>query len=257
MKQLNNSINKSIDFIMKYAPLAEKYGGYTVCFSGGKDSQVLLDLFQKSGVKYHAVYNCTTNDDPKNVYFIRKYYPEVEIKLPELNFLQLIEKKKMLPTINKRFCCSYFKESKENGFVATGVRAEESAKRKKYLPIVFYNKDFFDENQYKGQKVMFRPILNWLEWEIWQYIEDNKIHVNPCYDESSRVGCMLCPFASAKMIDLKMRQYPKLKQNLIKTIEKIMGNGYMQEFNTTPEKALEWWLSKRNAKEFFTQTTLF
>lgn len=256
MNELRDHILQSIDFIRKYAPLADKYGGYTVCFSGGKDSQVLLDLFKRSCVNFHAVYNCTTNDDPKNVYFIRKFYPEVEIKLPELNFFQLIEKKKMLPTINKRFCCSYFKESKNKGFVSTGVRSEESIKRSKYKPIKFFYKDYFDEKKYKGQRVSFMPILDWLEWEIWEYIETESIPINPCYEKFSRVGCMLCPFAPAKQIANNFIEYPKLKQNFLKTIEKIMDNGYMKEFHTNPQKVLEWWMSKRNAKEFFTQTTL-
>lgn len=124
----NEKIKNSIEFIREYEPLAVKYGGYTVCFSGGKDSQVLLDLFKKAKVKYHAVYNCTTNDDPQNVYFIRKNYPDVEIVLPKLNFLQLIEDNNMLPTMNKRFCCRILKESNNKGFTATGVRKEESTK---------------------------------------------------------------------------------------------------------------------------------
>lgn len=229
--ELENKINKSISFIREYAPLADKYGGYTVCFSGGKDSQVLLDLFKKAGVKYHAVYNCTTNDNPKNVYFIRKYYPEVEIILPKLNFLQLIEKNNMLPTMNKRFCCKKLKEYYGKGFVATGVRKEESVKRSKYEPIEFISKTstlFNELKMNRRRKVAFRQILEWLEWEIWQYIEDNKIPVNPCYDESSRVGCMLCTFSTAKQITNNFIEYPKQKQNFIKTIQKIMNNGYMK-----------------------------
>lgn len=253
---MQKKIHNSIEFIKHYAPLADKYGGFTVCFSGGKDSQVMLDLFKKADVNFHAIHNLTTNDPPDNIYFIRKYYPEVNIQLPDLIFFQLIEKKKMLPTINKRFCCSYFKESKEKGFVAVGVRREESYKRSLYYPIVYANRKCFDTNTYKGQKVIFRPIIDWLEWEIWQYIDDFKIPINPLYELQERVGCMICPFSHRKEVNYYLDKYPKLKSNLLRTIEKIMEKGYMRDFNTTPEEVLDWYLSKRNAKEFFTQLKL-
>lgn len=249
-------IQNSIEFIREYAPLAEKYGGYTVCFSGGKDSQVLLDLFEKANVKYHAVYNHTTNDPPHNVYFIRKHYPNVEFILPKQNFLQLIEKNAMLPTMGKRFCCRFLKEYYGKGFVATGVRREESSKRAEYQPIEFISKSntIFDEKKMnKRRKVAFRPILEWLEWEIWQYIEDNGIPVNPCYEEYNRVGCMLCPYAPAKNVVSYLEKYPKLKKNFLRTIQRILDKGYMKEFKPTAEQTFEWWLSNQSTDKFFRQ----
>ena len=248
-----NKIIQSIEFIKKYAPIADKYGGYHVMFSGGKDSQVLLDLFKRSGVKYKAYYNVTTNDPPENIYFIRNQYPEVLFQHPKTTLLKLIEKKGILPTMTRRFCCKELKEKRYKGFVATGVRKEESYKRRNYQPIVFNNNNPFDEKRMrKNRQVQIRPILEWTEYEIWSYIEENNIPVNPCYEENNRVGCMLCPYASRKERMRNFERYPILKRNLIKTIQKCMDNGKFNKFKD-PDEVIDWWLSKLNVKDYFEQ----
>lgn len=252
MDNLNHKINKAISLIWQYSAAANSTEncGYTVCFSGGKDSQVLLDLFKLSGVQFKAVYNVTTIDPPENVRFIKQYYPEVEFVLPKLNFFKLIEKKGFLPTINKRYCCQMLKEYYGKGFIATGVRREESAKRATY--------DFVSPDIRNKKKTHVRPLLDWTESEIWQYIEEQNLPVNPCYEHTGRVGCMFCPFAGQKANLYSAKTYPKYHKILLKTIERLIENGYLREIkDVTPERAWEWWISKRNAKEFFTQLRLF
>lgn len=247
---LDEKIRASIDFIQEYAPQADKYGGYSVMFSGGKDSQVMLDLFKKSGVNYRAFYCVTTNDPPENVYFIRKHYPDVVFLHPRLTFLELIEKNGILPTMTCRFCCKELKESKGKGFVAVGVRREESPKRQKYNPITFVGGKLYDQKKMrKNRKVSFMPILEWREDEVWQYIEDNDIPVNPCYDTRGRVGCMLCPFASAKEIFGYFHQYPKMLKNLKRIIERCMDRGRFRDFKDSDE-VVDWWLSKLSYKDY-------
>lgn len=254
-----DKVKQSIDLIRQYAPYADKFGGYKVAFSGGKDSQVMLDLFRRAGVRYAAHYNVTTNDPPENVYFIKKNYPDVEFVLHKLNFYQLILKKKALPTRKMRFCCSYFKEGTGTGFVAVGVRREESVKRAKYPTIAFYKRDDdFDADKIReGDRVIFRPILEWREDEIWQYIEDNNIPVNPCYETAGRVGCMFCPFARKKTLYYNASKYPKFHALLLKTIRQLLDNGYCNKYQPlTPEEVFEWWASKEPASLFFNQLKL-
>ena len=88
--KLSDKIEYSINLIRKGEKLALSMNpdGYYVGFSGGKDSQVMLELVKRSGVKYKAFYNVTTNDSPENVYFIRKYYPEVTFIHPKENFFK-------------------------------------------------------------------------------------------------------------------------------------------------------------------------
>lgn len=252
---------KSIQLIKQYEQEAIKTNReYTVCFSGGKDSQVLLDLFKRSGVKYHAIYNVTTNDPPENVYFIKKHYPDVEFLHPKLTYLELIEKNRMLPTINKRFCCAKLKEYSGQGFVATGVRKEESSKRAEYAAIETDKRQPYiigGCGLKKFKKVHFRPILEWTEQDIWEYIEDRNIPTNPCYESSGRVGCIFCQFKTKKEMIYNSKQYPRYFRLLMRTIQRIIDNGYMRDFSpVTAEQVWEWWISNETAAKFFTQTKL-
>lgn len=255
MMDYSEKIEKSIALIREYAPIAEKYGGYKVMFSGGKDSQVMLDLFKKSGVNYTAYYNVTTNDPPENVYFIRKNYTEVIFIHPKKTFLQLIEAKGMLPCRTTRFCCKQLKEKSGKGFVAVGVRAEESNARSKYVNLEFSSKNpnsriFSIGRMRKNRKVLFRPILEWREDEIWQYIDDNKTPVNPCYETRGRVGCLFCPFATKKELIWNKEHYPLFYRNLMLTIEKAMYNGNFKQF-IDAQQVWDWWLSKLSIEDYF------
>lgn len=246
-----DKIKASIRRIQVAAHIAERYGEtMTVCFSGGKDSQVMLHLFERAGVPFHAVYNVTTIDHPANVNFIRKNYPQVEFVHPPLNFWQLIEKKKTMPTMCKRFCCEHLKEYYGIGLIAIGARREESRKRSQYQVV--------EKHSRQRGKVMFYPIIDWLEWEVWQYIEDNGLPVNPCYDFGRRVGCMVCPYAPTKQLIATFNEFPNLKRKMLKTIHLLREtSNYVTEYkDKTDEEVLEWWMSKKNIKEYF-QPRLF
>lgn len=256
---LDKKIEETIGIIRRYEHVANMYGGYSVMFSGGKDSQVMLDLFKKSGVRFRAFYCVTTNDAPENVYFIRKNYPDVEFLHPRRTFLQLIEAKKMLPTIKHRFCCSELKERNGKGIVAVGTRREESAKRSTYDTIVFASKrqkssTFSEEKMNKTRKAILMPILEWREDEVWQYIDDNNLPVNPCYESEGRVGCMFCPFKSKKALTNAAERYPRYHRLLMRSIQRIIDKGYMREFSpVTADDVWQWWISKENAKTYFKQ----
>lgn len=71
-------------------------------FSGGKDSVVILDLAERSGIKYIASYANTTVDPPGTISFIKKNYSQVRILQPKQSFFQLIETKG-LPGRMRRF----------------------------------------------------------------------------------------------------------------------------------------------------------
>ena len=109
---LHRKMVDSICLIQKAEKLALEYSndGFHLAFSGGKDSQVLYHLAVMAGVKFKAHMQITTIDPPKLLKFIRKNYPNVAFHRPEINFYQLIKKKKMLPLMNVRYCCQYLKE---------------------------------------------------------------------------------------------------------------------------------------------------
>ncbi len=176
---------EAIALIKEYEPAT----GYILCFSGGKDSEVLLSLAKKAGVKYKPIYHCTRIDPPQLVRHIKKHHPEVQFVFPKKSFWKYI-RHRSLPTIHQRWCCDMLKHGinkkmeKLYDFKLIGIRAEESNKRAKYSRVERKRKEIY-------------PIFHWKAWHIWQYIEDEKIPYCELYDQGfERIGCMICPFSS-------------------------------------------------------------
>jgi len=105
--------------------------GYYLCHSGGKDSIVIYELAKMAGVQFDAHYSLTTIDPPELVYFIREHYKDVFIERPKLPFLTVLTEKGF-PLRQSRWCCDLYKEKGGHARIClTGIRAEESAKRRK------------------------------------------------------------------------------------------------------------------------------
>lgn len=51
-----------------------------LAYSGGKDSDVTLDLAIKAGIPFEAVYSLTTVDMPETVYHIRDVFKTLELQ---------------------------------------------------------------------------------------------------------------------------------------------------------------------------------
>lgn len=66
--EMNRKIEFAINLIRKAAEIAEANGSeLEVCYSGGKDSDVILHLAQRAGVKFDAIYKNTTIDPPGTI----------------------------------------------------------------------------------------------------------------------------------------------------------------------------------------------
>ena len=130
---LADKIAMSIQLLRHYEPLALKLSpdGYWLAYSGGKDSDVILQLAKLAGVKYKAVYNVTTLDPPELTRYIRREHKEVTWNLPKISMLRMfLESAKGPPTRLARWCCQVYKEQGGNGTVKIiGVRAAESPRR--------------------------------------------------------------------------------------------------------------------------------
>lgn len=79
---LEKKIQQSIDFLRSM----ERDDPMCLGFSGGKDSVVILDLAERSGIKYNASYANTTVDPPGTISFIKKNYSQVRILQPKQSF---------------------------------------------------------------------------------------------------------------------------------------------------------------------------
>lgn len=267
---------KSIKLIKEFeeASLYRNPVGYVVGYSGGKDSDVLVHLFIKSGVKFIIIHHHTTLDAPETVYYIRKKFKEwrkmgidCRVYYPEKSFWGLCKKKLMLPTRFMRFCCSELKERDipELKFAthSFGVRKAESVKRTKYRDSVeIRDKSDYSDNQnyhwdnteeiretgacYTKQYFIVNPIAYWSDSYLWQYIEEEKIEINPLYAKGyTRIGCVGCPMSNKRVCEFERN--PKYKQNMIKTCDYIIktrnekGLPNFHNFQTGQEY-FDWWI---------------
>lgn len=265
--QLSDKIQTSIALIKRAEVLALKMQpeqGFYVGFSGGKDSQVLLELVKMSGVRFHAVYDVTTNDPAENVRFIREYYPDVEFSHVHTSIMRLIEKKG-LPTRVHRWCCTIFKERSGVGSVVlTGIRWEESRSRAEYTAVekkgktkkdkVVLDLDEMQTNEFRcvggKDKIMVYPILAWTATDVWQFLKMRGLPINPCYTHGVRVGCVFCPFARKGEVVKYAASHPKQKKALLHAIDRYLKrNPGSSKINNATE-VFNWWVSKKSVDEF-------
>ncbi len=218
----------------------EPQEGYYLAFSGGKDSMVLYDLALKAGVKFDAHYMCGGIDPPELMRFIKEHYPNVIWDRPKESFWKMLQKKG-LPRRKARWCCEYIKEGGGLGrVVLTGVRWQESARRKQRK---------IEETCCHGNKWFLNPIIDWKIDEIWDYIKSNNLPYCSLYDEGfKRLGCVLCPLASAKQAQIELNRFPKTalawKHGAYKYWEHSEG---AKKFET-PEAFWQWWLSRKGER---------
>lgn len=228
----NNTLQKkiadAIKLIQSAAIDAERKGGVLeVAYSGGKDSDVILELTKMAGVKYKAIYKNTTIDPPYTI----KHCIEngVEIVRPKENFRQLI-KRKGIPSDRFRFCCEVLKEYKISDVVIVGIRACESKARKERYKEptscrITYNKTRREEETTQ----QYYPILYWDDNDELEFIKERNIKLHPLYyDENGnivitrRLGCMGCPLMGEKKRRESFKKYPKMLRLYIRCGEEYL-----------------------------------
>lgn len=188
-----------------------------IAYSGGKDSDVILQLAKEAGINYRAIYKNTTIDPPGTIAHVRAM--GVEIMQPKRSFFEII-KAKGFPNRFQRFCCSELKEYKVLDVAVMGIRREESNKRaaryKEPTECRFYgNKKVHVEAVY--------PILEWTLDDVREFILDRGITLAPVYyDEHGylhaerRLGCIGCPLASREHRLAELKRYPNFVRAMCK-----------------------------------------
>lgn len=195
-----------------------------VSYSGGKDSDVLLELVKMSGVKYRAIYKNTTIDPPGTIAHCKS--KGVEVLQPKETFLQLIERKGM-PTRRARFCCTDLKKYKVLDKAVQGIRCEESRERKER-----YNPSDPIICRIYGNKAnhvnIGLPLLEWTKRDVSEFIKERKIKCHPLYydekgvfHEERRLGCIGCPLKGDRGRG-DFLKYPKLLRAVIRSLTKWM-----------------------------------
>lgn len=262
--ELITKISDAIDKLRNYEKLALRLNpdGYYVGFSGGKDSQVLLDIVKQSGVKFHAHYTPTTNEPAVNIRFIRTYYPDVSFDIPTTSFLREIPKQG-LPTRLVRWCCRIFKEERGAGnVVLTGIRREESTSRSKYpeltkrvrrskdRPTLDFDK--MEDNNFQciqgKDTILFYPILDFTDDDVWTYIHENHMPINPVYQSVHRMGCIYCPFVNRNIILNYAKSNPRLHGAFMSQLSKYVATHDSPFIDA--DDMFTWWLSGLSIKDY-------
>ena len=220
---MTEGLQKKIDRAIKLIQSAGKDGVVVeVAYSGGKDSDVILELTKMAGIKYRAIYKNTTIDPPGTIAHAKEN--GAEILRPKETFFHLIEQN-AFPNRFARFCCRYLKEYKVLDRCIMGVRKAESTKRAER-----YNEP--TECRYYGNKKehveAFYPILDWSDDDVVEFIRERGIKIHPLYfrqdgsiDPKRRLGCMCCPMASTKKRLEQFKERPGMVKAYIRAGQKF------------------------------------
>ena len=203
-EELQKKVNRAIKLLQSI-----KADVIELSYSGGKDSDVILELAKMAGINYRAIYKNTTIDPPYTI----KHCIEngVEIVRPKESFFRLIQKGGF-PTRRARFCCDKLKEYKILDNSIQGIRASESAKRAKNYKEPMICRFYGSKN---NRVSVTLPILDWTDKDIEEFVKERRIKLHPLYykngklDVSERLGCMGCPLASDNGLS-EFKRYPKL-----------------------------------------------
>lgn len=219
-------LDKKIKFAIKLLQSIPQDGPIEVSYSGGKDSDVILQLAKEAGIPFEAIYKNTTIDPPGTIAHAKEM--GATIIRPKKTFAQLIEENGF-PNRWRRFCCGFLKEYKMHDRAIQGIRRSESPKRAKR-----YKEPETCRLYPKGEKArIYFPILEWTSQDVETFIKDRGIKVAPVYyDEEGnfhverRLGCIGCPLASREQRIADFKKYPG--------ILKIYLRGGQKWFNTKP-----------------------
>lgn len=245
---------KAIERMQKASEISMKLFGQplVVTYSGGKDSDVILQIAKNAKVPFEVLHNHTTADAPETVYHIRNVFRELELegikctidkpvyKGKRTSMWNLIPQKLMPPTRLVRYCCAVLKEKGGTGrFIATGVRWDESVARKNNrgtMEVIHRDREkrlilqddndearrTFETCKLKGKRVV-NPIVEWKTDDVLQYIEDQKIAINPLYGCGfDRVGCVGCPMAGTEGRRFEFTMFPAFKKNYIRAFDRML-----------------------------------
>lgn len=234
--------NEAMDFIFGcYDAYKGKVDDFVVAFSGGKDSQVILDLVTRvlPVESFKAVFQDTDMELPCTYDIVAYTEEDYKYRFPNFKLYHAKSDRKALdlwkqygpPSRINRWCCSVMKTTvfrrtmkeihntdvQPKVAVFEGVRADESARREAY--------DRIGVNVKHPNLINCRAIFRWNNAEIFLYLFSRGIELNPAYRMGlTRVGCGVCPFASDWSEYLIRRIYPDISKQYVAVIKQMARN---------------------------------
>lgn len=276
MGGITDKEQKAIERLRLAAEMSERYynAPLIITDSGGKDSAVCVQLAKNAGINFEVQHNHTTADAPETVRHIRRQFKTLEeqgisckINYPvykgkPVSMWSLIPQKLMPPTRIVRYCCGILKEEGgKDRFICTGVRWAESVKRKNGRNAFEKNSDrkdkiillgdnddkrlLFENCRLKAKRTV-NPIIDWTDEDVWDYIGEQKIEINPLYCEGfKRVGCIGCPMAGKCGRIVQFNRWPKYKDLYIfafdRMVQELKLRGKADKWKTGLD-VFNWWM---------------
>ena len=171
---MRKELQKKVDFAIKLLQSIPQDGDIELSYSGGKDSDVILELAKMAGIPYRAIYKATTIDPPQTIAHAREM--GAEVVRPKKTFFQLINEKGF-PTRVSRWCCSVLKEYKICDRAIQGIRRSESRKRAER----YKEPEVCRVYSAKEKVKQYLPILEWTDQDVEEFIKERNIKCHPLY----------------------------------------------------------------------------
>lgn len=165
---------RKVDLAIKLLKAIPQDGPIELCYSGGKDSDVILQLAKMAEIPFDAIYKNTTIDPPGTLQHCREN--GVRIVQPKQSFFKIIEERSV-PSRFSRFCCQVLKEYKIHDRAIQGIRRSESTAR-----TMRYKEPEYCRTYSKTEKVrIYLPILEWTNDDVARFIAEHNIKCAPIY----------------------------------------------------------------------------
>lgn len=221
--------------------LSSKVDLFISSFSGGKDSQVVLDLCARviPSEDFLVIYSDTGYELPTSLLLYeetKKYYSQA---YPTLRFYTAKNHQSVLqywdkmgaPSRIHRWCCSVMKSAPLNRLIkdiygqgkqptsvlVDGVRAEESVSRA--------SRSRIGKNVKHNNVINISPILDWNSTEVYLYLLLRDLPFNRSYRHGlSRVGCVICPYSSGWSEDLCGQLYPETVEPFVDRLRSTLSS---------------------------------
>lgn len=241
-RKMRQDLQDKVDRALRLLSSLEKFSKgapIELCYSGGKDSDVILELAKMASINFKAVYKNTTVDPPGTIAHCLSN--NVLVVDPKYSFFDII-RRKGFPTRWRRFCCSILKEYNVFDTSILGIRRCESVKRnaRYFEPIVC--------RIYKGHKGCVQqafPILDWSDKDLETFIYERSIVCHPlyydddkCFHVERRLGCLCCPLKSDNGLS-DFKKYPRMVRAWIRAGREWWFNhpiiGVKSKFNSVEE----------------------
>lgn len=228
--------------------LKSKIDFFVCSFSGGKDSQVILDLVTRviPAEDLVVIYSDTGYELPPSLdlykeveAFYHRLYPNLRFEISKNEQPLMYYWDKMgAPSRVLRWCCSIMKSAplarklkelngglkQPSAILFDGIRNEESANRA--------NRNRIGKNAKHNNIINLSPILSWNATETYLYILLHELPFNKAYRIGfSRVGCVICPYSSKWSESIASKVYPDCLRPFIDQIRTSLEKSHVAGIN--------------------------